>query len=358
MTVLSDHRAGAGMAAGEATVRHISPEAWDGMVAGFRDAVHEQTAVYNAARWGGSRVSCFTVERAGAVLGGGVAVTVRLPLLDRGLSIVKFGPLHRQGTQAPGDTLAVILRALRDEFAGRRRHHLTVTPLTGPDDAALWEESLRAAGFAHWRPAPDPARYLVDLSLDPDAQRANLHGKWRYNLRKAEAAGLEIRRVEGAEGLETFMALYEAMLARKRFDDTSGIGALPALMAARDEAIRPEIYLASLDGGPTAGAVIGRLGERAMYLFGATDGRALAAKAGYALHWHIIGALTESGARWYDLGGTAGDAGLHQFKKQLVGRAGAIVDLPGDYVACDSALSGALAHGVHGLRGLAARLRR
>ncbi len=52
-------------------------------------------------------------------------------------------------------------------------------------------------------------------------------------------------------------------------------------------------------------------------------------RAGYFLHWHIIRWLRDNTqARWYDLGGTDGFQGLHQFKKGMVGERGVIRPVP------------------------------
>src|SRR5262249_15452699 len=70
-------------------------------------------------------------------------------------------------------------------------------------------------------------------------------------------------------------------------------------------------------------------GDTAIYLYGATSDEALPLRAGYFMHWQIVCWLkAQTRARWYDLGGSDGFHGLHQFKKGMVGKAGAIVPLP------------------------------
>jgi hypothetical protein len=47
------------------------------------------------------------------------------------------------------------------------------------------------------------------------------------------------------------------------------------------------------------------------------------------MHWNIIRWLRDNTeAKWYDLGGTDGFQGLHQFKKGMVGDAGVIQPVP------------------------------
>src|SRR5690606_26916095 len=72
----------------------------------------------------------------------------------------------------------------------------------------------------------------------------------------------------------------------------------------------------------------------------------------YFLHWHIIRWLRDNTrAQWYDLGGTDGSHGLHQFKSGMVGDAGYIHPLPPitNYAARMSArLAGEAAYGARG----------
>jgi hypothetical protein len=82
-------------------------------------------------------------------------------------------------------------------------------------------------------------------------------------------------------------------------------------------------------GDVVAGALIFKAGDRAVYLYGATNDQALPLRAGYFLHWHVIRWLRDNtSATWYDLGGTDGFQGLHQFKKGMVGDRGVIVPVP------------------------------
>jgi hypothetical protein len=119
------------------------------------------------------------------------------------------------------------------------------------------------------------------------------------------------------------------MLDRKKFADHSAYATLAGLMAMANDALRPELFFVRHDGEVIAGAVIFKAGDRAVYLYGATNDRALPLRAGYFMHWHIIRWLRDNTrARWYDLGGTDGFLGLHQFKKGMVGTRGVIQPVP------------------------------
>ncbi len=119
------------------------------------------------------------------------------------------------------------------------------------------------------------------------------------------------------------------MVDRKKFPDHSAYDTVADLMAMPDPLLRPELFFVRHDGAIVAGAVIFKAGDRAVYLYGATSDAALELRAGYFLHWHVIRWLRDNTrATWYDLGGTDGFQGLHQFKKGMVGDRGVIQPVP------------------------------
>jgi hypothetical protein len=119
------------------------------------------------------------------------------------------------------------------------------------------------------------------------------------------------------------------MLDRKKFPDHSAYETVPALFAMQPPELQPELFFVRHEGEVVAGAIIFKAGDRAVYLYGATSEKALPLRAGYFIHWHIIRWLRDNTkAEWYDLGGTDGFHGLHQFKKGMVGDRGVISPVP------------------------------
>ncbi|MGI9413165.1 MAG: lipid II:glycine glycyltransferase FemX [Hyphomicrobiales bacterium] len=340
---------------------------WDRHAAAFCDVVQEHTGCFTSARWGAGRRETVTVSRHGEIIGGAVVVLFRVPGSERGLAIVKWGPLWRRpGTPADPRRFERIMRAIKREYVDRRGCFLSILPHADPDRGATTAGVLERLGFKPGAQLAHPDRYLVNMTIGADALRKSLDQKWRYNLKKAEKHDFTAEFADPCDGLGRFMALYEQMLDRKRFQDFSAISTLASLMRSRVEAHRPTIVLVHHEGTPTAGAVIDTSGERAVYLYGATDHRALPLKAGYVMHWWIAEWLTKQPRiRWYDLGGSDGDKGLHQFKKGFVGKAGKIIATPparnlsadvvstligrAIYVARDVKAVGA--HALHGVRG-------
>ncbi len=327
------------------SVGALPPAEWDALITRFSDATVQQTGAYARARWPRGNLLHFVARRGEALLAAAQVVVFELPVLGGGLGYVHFGPLWQTHESMPDsdEVPARIVGLLRREFVERRGLVLRVRP----QPPASGNQALLAAfaehGFAHLPPS-SPDRFLVDLSASPEQLRESLHSKWRYHLKRAERHGLEVTRADDAAATAAFLRLYREMVERKRFADTDAADILPGLCAQSD-GLRPEVMLCIHAGTPVAGAVVSRLGDTALYLFGASSARALELRAGYFLHWATVEHLRSQGCRWYDLGGDSHSPGLRQFKSGLVGRAGRVAQLPGDFQA-GTRLTSRLAAGV------------
>lgn len=337
----------------------VRAAAWDRQVAGFADLVQEQLVAYAEASWPGAapEARLFTLD--GEVVGGALTVVQKLPLGAGAVAVCKWGPMLRDAARPDAAAVyAAMIDRLVAEYARERHLMLTVMPraATGPENSQQAHLAMRR--FRPGKPMLFPDRYLVDLRLDDAAQRKSLHQKWRYHLNKADRAGLDIERA-GAERLDEFDALYRSMLDRKQFADHSAYASVPALFATDVPALRPELFFVRHDGEIVAGAIVTKAGDTAVYLFGATNERALPLRAGYFLHWHIIRWLRDhTTARWYDLGGTDGFQGLHQFKKGMVGDGGVIAPIPAPMHYAAEVVPRLLGEGAYAARDLVALLRR
>jgi len=226
------------------------------------------------------------------------------------------------------DIYREMIDALVGDYAVHRRLMLSVLPRASLSPFNAEYDHLVHRGFAKSAELAFPNRYIVNLRLDDAAQRKSFLQKWRYHLNKSEKAGLSFEHAP-ASRLPEFAALYEKMLDRKRFADHSAYETVPALLAMGNDRLRPELFFVRHLDEVIAGAIIFKAGDRAVYLYGATNDRALPLRAGYFMHWNIIRWLRDNTpAKWYDLGGTDGFQGLHQFKKGMVGEAGVIQPVP------------------------------
>lgn len=310
-------------------ITRIAPDGWDRTVAEFDGICQEQLVAFAAVRWPGTTPEPLLFEADGEVVGGALVLLQKLPLGLATIAVVKWAPMLKDASRP--DAMAVyagMVEALVAEYGDRRGMMLSVLPHAAFGPQNLQYEHLEQRGFRKGSQLLFPNRYVVNLRLSDDEQRASFQQTWRRQLNKAMKAGLELEHADAGR-LPEFNRLYEAMTDRKKFPDHSAYETVQGLMDIADDRLRPELFFVREGGEIVAGAIIFKAGERAVYLYGATNDRALPLRAGYFLHWHIIGWLRDNtSARWYDLGGTDGFQGLHQFKKGMVGEAGVIAPVP------------------------------
>jgi hypothetical protein len=311
------------------SIERLSGAEWDIAAADFDGISQEQLHVFAAARWPSVRDEGLIFRHNGEIVGGGLVMVQPLPLRLGAIAVSKWGPVLKDESRPDRDALyAGMIEAVIAEYAEKRGYMLSVLARASIGPVNTEAEHLWARGFRRGSELLFPNRYIVNLRLSDEEQRKSFHQKWRYHLNKSEKAGLSFEYAQ-ADRLPEFQALYAAMTDRKRFPDHSAYDTVPALMAIEEPHLRPELFFVRHDGEIVAGAIIFKAGDRAVYLYGATNDRALPLRAGYFLHWHIIRWLRDNTrATWYDLGGTDGFQGLHQFKKGMVGDAGVITPVP------------------------------
>ena len=311
------------------TIETVSGPLWDRTVAHFDGVVQEQLYAYAKTRWPSAQHEPVLFRLDGDLIGGTLMMIQKLPLRIGAIALSKWGPIFKDAKR--GDAEAIyqgMIDALVAEYARKRRLMLSILPRAATSQSNGQYEHLIARGFKRGATLLFPNRYVVNLRLSDEAQRKSFLQKWRYHLNKSEKAGLSFEHA-GIERIDEFDALYHAMTDRKNFPDHSAYNTVPALMGLDMAVLRPELFFIRHEGEVVAGAIIFKAGDTAVYLFGATNDRALPLRAGYFLHWHVIRWLRDNtAAQWYDLGGTDGFQGLHQFKKGMVGEAGVITPVP------------------------------
>jgi len=309
--------------------RLVSGSEWDAAMASFDEACQEQMSVFATHRWPSVRQEAVLFHRNGQVVGGTLMLIQQLPLGLASMAVTKWGPLLARSDGPDSETIyAGMIDWLVAEYAKKRGMMLSVLPAASISESNPRREYLAGRGFSPGSELLFPNRYIVRIGISAEEQRKSLAQKWRYHLNKSEKAGLSFEHVS-RDQIGAFHALYTSMTDRKQFSDHSAYETLDPMMTMQPESLRPELFLVRQGEELVAGAVIFTAGKRAVYLYGATNDRALPLRAGYFLHWHImdwLGQNTE--AEWYDLGGTDGYQGLHQFKKGMVGTAGVIRPVP------------------------------
>ncbi len=310
------------------TWRRVDGQEWDRVIAGFDGVCQEQLYAFAKMRWPAVEQEPVLFERDGVLVGGALMMIQPLPLGLARIAVSKWAPMlaDNDGADAPA-IFDGIVDALKAEYADRRGMMLSILPAASTAPVNWQYVALRQKGFARGSTLLFPNRYIVNLRLSDAEQRSSFQQTWRRQLNKAEKSGLSFEHAS-PDRIGAFKTLYAAMTERKQFPDHSAYETLDGLMAL-DEPLRPELFFVHHEGETVAGALIFKAGDRAVYLYGATNDQALPLRAGYFLHWHVIRWLRDNTrARWYDLGGTDGYQGLHQFKKGMVGEAGMIRPVP------------------------------
>lgn len=302
---------------------------WDRTIAGFDEVCQEQMYVFAATRWPSVRHEPVLFLLDGDIVGGALIMEQPLPLGLASIAVAKWAPMRKDASRADADAVhAGMVEAMIERYGRNHRQILSILPRASvtPDNREY--ERLVARGFRRSSVLAFPNRYIVNLRLSDEEQRRSFQQTWRRQLNKAEKSGLSFEHAD-ADQMPVFDALYAAMSDRKQFTDHSAYETVPALIDCDVPALRPELFFVRHAGEVVAGALIFKAGDRAVYLYGATNDQALPLRAGYFLHWHVIRWLRDNtSATWYDLGGTDGFQGLHQFKKGMVGDRGVIVPVP------------------------------
>lgn len=311
------------------TTRTVSGAEWDETIASFDGVVQEQLHAFTVRRWPQVTAEPNLFYRGDQVVGGALVMLQPLPLGLGAIAVSKWGPMLKDSEAPNREVLYMgMVEAMIADYADKRGLMLSVLPR-----AALTKENpgydlLMARGFKPGAALTFPNRYVVNVRLSDAEQRKSFHQKWRYHLNKAEKSGLTFEH-GGQERFAEFEALYTAMTDRKQFPDFSAYDTIPDLLTLPVPALRPELFFVRHEGEVVAGAVIFKAGKTAVYLYGATNDKALPLRAGYFMQARIIAWLRDNTqADWYDLGGTDGFQGLYQFKKGLVGEAGVITPVP------------------------------
>lgn len=230
------------------------------------------------------------------------------------------------GLIGPGSVCADEVAAVVAELASASSRGATVRP--GPLAQAAWCAAAPASGTR--------VRHVVhDLDLEggfaavwDDRFRSPL----RTAIRKAERAGLEIRRDTSGGLIDTYYALYRTWLhhraderrlprplVRWRGERREPLHRFRAVAAALGDACRT--WVASLDGEPVASIVVLAAGSNAIYWRGASDRRlATPTRANDLLMRLAIEEACAEGRRWFHLGESGGVDSLIRWKERFGAR--------------------------------------
>lgn len=284
---------------------HTAPKDWDDLVRADPDATFFHTSEWARLFTTGttrSRELYLCGHEDGELVAGIPAV------------VKEHGPFRVVSSMPHGTYGALVLRP-------EARHEVTAA-LLGACVALAREPRTAALHMvdvaARLRPPPagftvheEPAR-VVSLERRYDDVWASFTPSVRNKIRKAEKAGVTIRRASG----EVDFATYHDMLVEcsRRWGRPCAFSRDFFLAMSRLDGSRVQMWLAEHHGRTIAGDLNFALNRRVMNWGNVShdEGRRMAANT--ALHAHAIKAGIEAGFSLYDLGSSAGIGGVDAFK--------------------------------------------
>jgi lipid II:glycine glycyltransferase (peptidoglycan interpeptide bridge formation enzyme) len=309
-------------------------DAWDAFVAARPEADPLQSWAWGDANGLVGEVPVRgVISRADGTLDGIVQLLVRPAGFGRAVGYAPHGPLWTREAPDAAGLLAALLGGLRDEAARRRVIVVKVDPRADP---AGGPESVRELLLAN---GLSPARHdlqarttrIVDLLDGGDDLMATWDKDARNLVRRAAREGVVTttdRRGDSA-AIAAFHGLLEETSQRAGFRTRSA-----AFLRELAGGLAPSggwfLTLARLEDRPIAGAVALRVGDRAIYAYGASlrEPALKHANGAYAALAATMRELADAGVRTLDLWGVVepGDetadaswAGFSAFKRQFGG---------------------------------------
>ncbi len=167
-------------------------------------------------------------------------------------------------------------------------------------DLPAYRQQLARLGFRPSRQTVQPRSTIkVDLAGSDAELLRRMKSKWRYNVRRAQRAGTQVR-VGGSTDLERLHSLMQATGRRQGFAPHA-----PSYFEAAFELLPDhlELLLADVEGETVAAVVLALCGGSAWYLWGASSTRHRHAMPNYALHFAAMQRARAAGAGTYDLWG-------------------------------------------------------
>lgn len=320
----------------------VDEKTWYELLGQFEDANIYQTWSYGLARSGPNNISHLLVKAQGRVVAMAQCRIERVPIIGAGIAYVMWGPLWKRRDRSPDPAIfRQALRALRNEYAGKRGLLLRLYPVLFEKESSQVESILEQEGFLGVK-GQQPARtILMDVTPSLEDLRNGLKPHWQRELKAAEKQQAEILEGVDDELFQMFIGIYKEMVARKQFREPNDIQEFREIQRRLPAEFKMKILLCRSSQGLCAGMITSAIGGTAVYLFGATSTTGMKSRGSYLLQWKFIERLKALNVPRYDLNGINPEAnpGTYKFKSDLAGERGREVRFLGRFECCESAIS-------------------
>lgn len=324
-------------------VDSIQKDAWNDAFERFNDANIYQTWSYDQIRCGNDKISHLILRKNGAMVAMAQARIAKIPGLNAGIAYVRWGPLWRlKETETEMEIFQQAVRALKNEYAGRRGLVLRIYPLLFSDESEKYLPVLEEDGFVPLEGGKQDRTLIIDLKRSLEDLRKGLNQKWRNSLNRAERNALEVIDGDNDELFQMFIVkIYRNMVERKQFRESNDINEFRLIQQDLPDALKMKIILCRVGGELCSGAIFSAMGNAGIYLFGATNDIGMKTNGSYLLQWKFIEWLKENHFTCYDLNGINPEInpGTYRFKEGLCGKNGKDVYFLGQFEANGSLVS-------------------
>ncbi|WP_191249782.1 GNAT family N-acetyltransferase [Kordiimonas sediminis] len=233
------------------------------------------------------------------------------------LSVCMRGPLWYQPTNSDDPRWVDGFKALKAGHSKLRWDFFALQP--DLPNIPLSRQMMKAAKTR--RVMTGFSTVWLDIRPDAETLRAGLHGKWRNQLKKAEASDSTISLGGKREHQYLWLLEKEAMQRSNRRYQATPLGMTPKYISAykqfRPKDAPPVLTVTAHKGKERIAAALFLLhGNSATYYIGWAGDEARALNIHNRVLWEAITALKERGIGFLDLGGlnTADLAGIARFK--------------------------------------------
>ena len=292
-------------------------EKWDELLSLFDDSNIYQTQAFGKFSKGNNKLEYNIIEQNGEVVAIAQVRIKTIPLLNKGIAYIRWGPLWQLRNQSPNpENLQLALKKLIEEYVAKRKLVLRIMP-----NITDKSEIFSSLGFEKL-PDHKPYRtFVVDIRANLEEIRKRFRKKWRYSLRQAEKNGVVVKSGDSVEMFDTFLNLYRSMHNRKKFKEFVDVESFRNMQQLLPTRNKMKIFIAYFENNPVASIVVSAMGNTGIYLLGGSNETGLKYSASYLLQWKAIEWLKEKEIQYYDLGGIDPDVnpGVYTFKKGMGG---------------------------------------
>ena len=322
---------------------------WNCILEKFVDSTIYQTYAYGSVRWSEKSIEHIVLKKQGDVIAAAQVIIKKMPLLNAGIAYIPWGPLwKKKNTEINTSSFELIIEAVKKEYALKKGLLVRIAPNIVESDSKSILDILTLEGFV----SDSSKRYrtfILNIEAPLNEIRKKLDQKWRNQLNRAEKNNLRVKEGYGDSEYKIFLDLQNEMQQRKKYVPGVDYFEFRRIQNELPNGKKMKIFICESDGKPVSVMIGSKIGDRGIYLLGATSDEGMKTKGSYLLQWKFIEWLKESGGKYYDLGGIDPDSnpGVYHFKAGLNG-----IDVShiGQYEYCANRVSASICHMYEKLR--------